>query len=247
MKISSRIISNSKIKIDRFFDLKYFLLPTFSILLSLPQPIFSQTAELQLPEIVSGEVLESIKGSTVTRSLTSGGSSSLSFGSSTSFGVSASANGTTGTKTESTSDFRFRNDLNTNNDSCSSGSCLRNTIGGTDGKITAKISNIRANNLDSYNDTLIESSSNNFSNGDADITGIQSDNTILIDGTTTQLKANTATIHSGDATDFSEINTANVISEESQTSSSNSSAFTNSNTNVDISVSEFTNSFQQAF
>ena len=139
-----------------------------------------------------------------------------------------------------------RNDTN-NNDSCSSGTCLRNTIGGTDGEITAKISNIRANNLDSHNDTLIESNSNSFSNGDADITGIQTENNILIDGDTTRLQSKTATIHSGSAKDFSEINTANVISEESQTASSNSSAFTNSNTTVDISVSEFTNSFQQAF
>ena len=86
-----------------------------------------------------------------------------------------------------------------------------NTIGGTDGKITAKISNIRANNLDSYDDTLIDSNSNSFSNGDADITGIQANNIILIDGEKTRLEAKTSTIHGGTETDFSKINTANVI------------------------------------
>ena len=247
MKNHSGIVINSKIKKLGLINLKYLFLPSISILLFLPKPILSQTAELQLPEIVSGEVLESIKGSTVTRSTTSGGTSSLSFGSSTSFGVSASANGTTGTKTESISEFKFRNDINNNNNSCPAGSCLINTIGGTDGKITAKISNIRANNLDSYDDTLINSNSNSFSNGDADITGIQANNIILIDGETTRLEAKTATVHGGSDTDFSQINTANVISDESQTSSSNSNAFTNSNTTVDISVSEFANSFQQAF
>ena len=64
----------------------------------------SQT--LELPEIVSGEVLESITGSTVNTSKSTGSTSSLSFGSSTRFGTSASVNGTSATKSSSESIFK---------------------------------------------------------------------------------------------------------------------------------------------
>ena len=61
---------------------------------------------LELPEIVSGEVLESITGSTVNTSKSTGSTSSLSFGSSTRFGTSASVNGTSATKSSSESIFK---------------------------------------------------------------------------------------------------------------------------------------------
>ena len=61
----------------------------------------AQTVEL--PALVSGQELESIKGSTVNRSNTTGGSSSLTVGSSTTFGASANLNASPGTKSSSSS------------------------------------------------------------------------------------------------------------------------------------------------
>ena len=199
----------------------------------------SQT--LELPEIVSGEVLESIKGSTVNSSKSTGTSTSLSFGSSTSFGTSASVNATSATKSSSESVFKVGNNTT---GGCPSGGCIRSNIGDANGNITAKVSNIKANDLQSFNDTLVNSSSNKYTNADAEITGIGAQNEITLDGNETIFKARSATVHSNAG--FDSI-TSKLLSNDAQTSSASSSGFTSTNTNVDINVSDYVNTFQQAF
>ena len=199
----------------------------------------SQT--LELPEIVSGEVLESIKGSTVNSSKSTGTSTSLSFGSSTRFGTSASVNATSATKSSSESVFKVGNNTT---GGCPSGGCIRSNIGDANGNITAKVSNIKANDLQSFNDTLVNSSSNKYTNADAEITGIGAQNEITLDGNETIFKARSATVHSNAG--FDSI-TSKLLSNDAQTSSASSSGFTSTNTNVDINVSDYVNTFQQAF
>ena len=199
----------------------------------------SQT--LELPEIVSGEVLESIKGSTVNSSKSSGTSTSLSFGSSTSFGTSASVNATSATKSSSESVFKVGN---TTTFDCPSGGCIKSNIGDANGNITAKVSNIKANDMQSFNDTLVNSSSNKYTNANAEITGIGAQNEITLDGNETIFKARSATVHSN--ADFDSIS-SKLLSDDTQTSSASSSGFTSTNTNVDINVSDYVNTFQQAF
>ena len=199
----------------------------------------SQT--LELPEIVSGEVLESIKGSTVNSSKSTGTSTSLSFGSSTRFGTSASVNATSATKSSSESVFKVGNNTT---GGCPSGGCIRSNIGDANGNITAKVSNIKANDLQSFNDTLVNSSSNKYTNANAEITGIGAQNEITLDGNETIFKARSATVHSNAG--FDSI-TSKLLSNDAQTSSASSSGFTSTNTNVDINVSDYVNTFQQAF
>ena len=199
----------------------------------------SQT--LELPEIVSGEVLESIKGSTVNSSKSTGTTTSLSFGSSTRFGTSASVNATSATKSSSESVFKVGNNTT---GGCPSGGCIRSNIGDANGNITAKVSNIKANDLQSFNDTLVNSSSNKYTNANAEITGIGAQNEITLDGNETIFKARSATVHS--SADFDSIS-SKLLSNDAQTSSSSSSGFTSTNTNVDINVSDYVNTFQQAF
>ena len=199
----------------------------------------SQT--LELPEIVSGEVLESIKGSTVNSSKSTGTSTSLSFGSSTRFGTSSSVNATSATKSSSESVFKVGNNTT---GGCPSGGCIRSNIGDANGNITAKVSNIKANDLQSFNDTLVNSSSNKYTNANAEITGIGAQNDITLDGNETIFKARSATVHSNAG--FDSI-TSKLLSNDAQTSSASSSGFTSTNTNVDINVSDYVNTFQQAF
>jgi len=199
----------------------------------------SQT--LELPEIVSGEVLESIKGSTVNSSKSTGTSTSLSFGSSTRFGTSASVNATSATKSSSESVFKVGNNTT---DGCPSGGCIRSNIGDANGNITAKVSNIKANDIRNFNDTLVNSSSNKYTNANAEITGIGAQNEITLDGNETIFKARSATVHSNAG--FDSI-TSKLLSNDAQTSSASSSGFTSTNTNVDINVSDYVNTFQQAF
>lgn len=205
----------------------------------LNNPSISQT--LELPEIVSGEVLESIKGTTVNTSKNSGATSSLSFGSETRFGTSSSVSGTSSTKASSESIFKVSN---TSSSQCSSGGCITTSIGGDDAKVTAKILNIKASNLDSHNETTVDSFDNNYSNGEADISGISAANSISLDGSETIFKARAGTVHS-DANYDSII--SSTISSDAQTATSSSSGFTTSNTTVDINVSDYVTTFQRAF
>jgi hypothetical protein len=79
------------------------LLFTFG-LIQLQYKALSQT--LELPEVISGDVLSGMKGSTVNRSTRQGATSSLTFGSSTTFGTSSSVNATSGTKSSAESLFK---------------------------------------------------------------------------------------------------------------------------------------------
>ena len=211
----------------------------FSIVSFSSVALKSQTIEL--PEIVSGEVLESITGRTVNTSKSTGSTSSLSFGSSTRFGTSSSVSGTSATKSSSESIFKIGN---SQTNSCPSGGCINSSIGDSNGNITAKVSNIKANNMESFNDSTVNSSSNIFTNANTDITGLGTSNSITIDGNETIFKARTSTVHTN--SDFDSIN-SRVLSDDTQTSSASSSGFTSTNTNVDINVSDYVTTFQQAF
>ena len=112
------------------------------------------------------------------------------------------------------------------------------------GNITAKVSTIKANNLENFNDTLVNSSSNKYTNANAEIIGIGANNSITLDGNETIFKAKSATVHSN--ADFDSIS-SQVLSSDAQTSSASSSGFTSTNTNVDINVSDYVTTFQQAF
>ncbi len=229
------MIKNMTIKIPHKFIFFSFL----SIVSFSSAALRSQT--LELPEIVSGEVLESITGRTVNTSKSTGSTSSLSFGSNTRFGTSSSVNGTSATKSSSESIFKIGS-APTN--SCPSGGCINSSIGDSNGNISAKVSNIKANNLESFNDSIVNSSSNIFTNANTDITGLGTSNSITIDGDETIFKSRSATVHTN--SDFDSIN-SKVLSDDTQTSSSSSSGFTSTNTNVDINVSDYITTFQQAF
>lgn len=194
-------------------------------------------AQLQLPDVVPGEIVNSIKGTSLTRSSSSGGKSSLSFGSNTTFGTSASINSTSGSKVESISDLKFNSGT------------LTTRLGGSDDSVKADIGNIRANDLSVHNsgtqDTVITSGSNTYSNGNADITGIFQENLIDINGEGSTFRTKAATVHGGSSV-FEEISQENVAA-TTQTASGSSGAMLSTNTTVDINTSEFVNSFQQAY
>ena len=194
-------------------------------------------AQLQLPDVVPGEIVNSIKGTSLSRSVSSGGKSSLSFGSNTTFGTSASVNATSGTKVESISNLKFEN------------ATLTTRLGGDSDRVTADIGNIRANDLGSHSnssgDTTVDSLSNTYSNGSADITGIFQENELDLNGAESSFTTNASTVH-GDSAVFDEIKAENP-SGAAQTASGSSAAMLSTNTNVDINTSEFVNSFQQAY
>lgn len=194
-------------------------------------------AQLQLPDVVPGEIVNSIKGTSLTRSVSSGGKSSLSFGSNTTFGTSASVNATSGTKVESISNLKFEN------------ATLTTRLGGDTDSVTADIGNIRANDLGSHStssgDTTVDSLSNTYSNGSADITGIFQANELELNGAESTFTTKASTVH-GDSAVFEEIKAENE-SGAAQTASGSSAAMLSTNTNVDINTSEFVNSFQQAY
>tara|TARA_B100000482_G_scaffold57510_1_gene39595 strand:- start:1533 stop:2234 length:702 start_codon:yes stop_codon:yes gene_type:complete len=230
---------NMDIKNNIKISLKILIIPFLSLSTFYGYSLKSQT--LELPEIVSGEVLESIKGSTVNTQKSTGTTSSLTFGSSTRFGTSASVNATSATKSSSESIFKVGNSPT---NECPSGGCINSNIGDINGNITAKVSSIKANNLENFNDTLVNSSANKYTNANAEITGVGANNSITLDGNETIFKARAATVHSN--ADFDSIS-SQVLSSDAQTSSASSSGFTSTNTNVDINVSDYVTTFQQAF
>mgnify|MGYP001235578269 CR=1 FL=1 len=237
--ISTQYINNAK----KIFLVSFLFLGSFQTFSLKSQTVNeaqpSNTSEL--PNIVSGEILESIKGSTVNSSKSSGSTASLSFGSSTTFGTSASVNATSATKASSESIFKVGNSPSS---ACPSGGCIKSTIGGADGRVTAAVTNMKASNLSTLNDTTVDSLDNRYTDATADLSGIGADNQLTLDGSETIFKARAATVHS-DA-NFDSIS-SNILSEDAQTSSGSASGFTSTNTNVDINVSDYVTSFQQAF
>ena len=199
---------------------------------------YAQTVEL--PALVTGDELESIKGSTVNRSNTTGGSSSLTVGSSTPFGASANVNASPGTKSSASSSLKL-NSLGSDpsgvqglQDSCPTGGCLRTTVGGDNAVLEGNIVNLRANDATQFNDNQMASDGNTLAAGDVNFTGIAGENNLVIDPTS-QFVAETMTVEGS--------------SDENKTrvSSAAASSTIDTSTNADIKSTSFTSVFQQAF
>jgi hypothetical protein len=194
-------------------------------------------AQLQLADVVPGEIVNSLKGSSLTRSSSSGGKSSLSFGANTTFGTSANINATSGTKAESISNVKF------------SSGVLTTTLGGDNNSVTADIGNIRANDMTSViqgeDVTTVASDTNSYSNGNADISGIFQSNVLELDGANSAFTTKTSSVH-GDSATYEEIKSENVTP-DAQIASGSSGAMFSTTTDVDINTSDFVSSFQQAF
>ena len=194
-------------------------------------------AQVQLTEIVSGEIVNSLKGTSLTRTTSSGGKSSLSFGANTTFGTSANINSTSGSKAESISDVKFKTGT------------LTTRLGGENDSVAADIGNIRANNMSSVDQddslTSISSDTNSYSNGNADISGILQSNAFEVDGANSTFSTKVSTVH-GDNPEFDQITSENVSS-DAQLASGSSGVMFSTTTDVDINTSDFVSSFQQAF
>lgn len=198
----------------------------------------AQTVEL--PALVSGQELESIKGSTVNRSNTTGGSSSLTVGSSTTFGASANLNASPGTKSSSSSSLKLNalgadaNGTQGLQESCPTGGCLRTSVGGENSTLTGNIVNLKATDATKYNSNEISSTSNTLGAGDVDFTGISGSNNLVLDPSS-QFVAETETLDALDS------------GENTRVSSAAASSTIDTSTNADIKSTSFTSVFQQAF
>lgn len=194
-------------------------------------------AQVQLADVVPGEVVTSLKGTSLTRSSSAGGKSSLSFGANTTFGTSANLNTTTGSKGESISNIKFKTGV------------LKTTIGGDNNSVSADIANIRANDITSVQqgDDIVsaESDTNSYSNGNADVSGILQSNELQIDGENASFTTKLSSVH-GDSPIYEEIMSENV-SLDAQVASGSSGSMFSTTMDVNINTSDFVNSFQQAF
>lgn len=196
---------------------------------------------VQLPALVSGDELESIKGSTVNRSTTVGGSSSLTVGSSTTFGASANINASPGTTSKSSSTLKLNalgadpNGVQGLKESCPTGGCLQTSVGGDDATLSGSIVNLRATNATQYNSNQISSASNTLGAGDVNFKGIAGKNNLVIDPLS-QFVAETQTIDG-----------AQADGGDTRVSSASASSTIDTSTNADIQSTSFTSAFQQAF
>ena len=221
----------------------------------LNSPIQSK-AQLLLPEIVPGEVIQGIKGTTVNRSAQAGSRSSVSFGSNTSFGTSSSINATAGAYAASESFLAIDT---AGSDTCSSGGCISSSVGGTDGLVTADLSNIRSAERsgsgyssdpeDPAQSVNGSSTSSGTSTGQVALSGIRASNFLAIDGNGSSFKSQTHTIHEdNEGEDVMKNNPAKAnVALDNQTANANSNTSINTLTNVDISTTEFVSAFQQAY
>ena len=195
---------------------------------------------VELPALVSGEELESIKGTSVNRNSSIGSNSSLTVGSSTTFGASVNLNASKGTEA-STSSLLKLNSLGVDSEgltdleeSCPTGGCLRTSVGGGNSTLKGKIVNIKATDSTTINENIL-TGENSFGSGDVDFTGISGENNLVLDPTS-QFSVETKTI----ATDTTDTTDTRV-------SSAGSSATIDTSTNAEIKSTEFISSFQQAF
>ena len=219
---------------------KYLIL-VFLAFCSLFLPSASCAQTVELPALVSGEELESIKGSTVNRSVTVGGSSSLTVGSSTTFGASANINASPGTTATASSTLKL-NALGADPDgtqglkgSCPTGGCLRTSVGGDDTTLSGNIVNVRATDATEFNENKVSSASNTLGAGNVNFKGISGENNLVIDPLS-QFVAETATIDEGAA-----------VGPDTRVSSGAASSTIDTSTNADIQSTSFTSVFQQAF
>lgn len=194
------------------------------------------SAQVVLPPVVTGEELSGMKGSTVNRSSQSGSKSSVSFGSSTTFGASSSLSTTSGSFGSAESSMQFHTSGRTDS-TCSTGGCIGSSIGGTTGTVNADISNLRSTTEAGQN-----------SSGTVTLQGIAASNEFVL-SPDSSFKSNVSTVHAdtGVNTNGSIVPTTPVVINETQNASATSSTLINTNTNVDINTTEFISSFQQAF
>jgi hypothetical protein len=196
--------------------------------------------------VISGAELESIKGTTVNRSVQTGSRSSLSIGSSASFGVNNTLSSTPGTQAISESTLLLAPQ-----------SQVSNSIGGSDGRFTAEVSNLRAATAEESASTgQSQAGLQSSSNGRVEVRGLQAATTININEQGSLFRSNLTTLHTPqrnpDNTPLIDPLTGGLvlgetISGSSQTANASSNASFNSNTNVDINATDFVNTFQQAF
>ena len=201
-----------------------------------------QAYSVELPELVSGDELESIKGTSVNRNSSVGSNSSLTVGSSTTFGASVNLNASKGT-TASTSSLLKLNSVGIDptgtdglDNSCPTGGCLRTSVGGGNSTLKGKIINIKATDSTTINDNVL-TGENSFGSGDVDFTGISGENNLVLDPTS-QFKVETATINS---------DRESTETTDTRVSSAGSSATIDTSTNAEIKSTEFISTFQQAF
>ena len=109
---------------------------SFASLTALALAASPRAYSVELPALVSGDELESIKGTSVNRNSSVGSNSSLTVGSSTTFGASVNLNASKGT-TASTSSLLKLNTVGVDptgengvENSCPTGGCLRTSVGG---------------------------------------------------------------------------------------------------------------------
>lgn len=197
--------------------------------ISAAAPVMAQ----QLPSVTVP-----VKGDTVNMTVQNGSRSSLSFGSTTSFGASASLNATDGTSTAATSTL-----------APASGGELTFSLGsGTPGGSTsANIDNLRAQGSGSttVGGATVDSKDSSFSSGNAKLTGVQSSLNLTLDQERTGFTARTntlqATYGATEGQDGAQLKTG------SQIANTTSNASITSTTNVDINSTSFTSVFMQAF
>jgi hypothetical protein len=219
---------------------KALVLSTAGLLCTFP---FGQALNAQTVYTLPGAASLPAQGATYNLSSQSGNKSSLNFGSSTSFGTSASMNAAPGSRTSSSSLLAPK------------AGDLKFTIGGSDGVTSANISNLKSSGgiqssaININGGTVNTNQSDapgDFSSGDAKLSGVQGGLVLTIDPDRTAFRAETQTLHSTDpAKDFDGI--GKQYGEGPQNSNASANAAVNSSTNVDINTSGFTSVFMQAF
>lgn len=213
---------------------------SFASLTALALAASPRAYSVELPALVSGDELESIKGTSVNRNSSVGSNSSLTVGSSTTFGASVNLNASKGT-TASTSSLLKLNTVGVDptgengvENSCPTGGCLRTSVGGGNSTLKGKIINIKATDSTTINENVL-TGENSFGSGDVDFTGISGENDLVLDPTS-QFKVETETIES-----------ASLDTTDTRVSSAGSSATIDTSTNAEIKSTEFISTFQQAF
>jgi hypothetical protein len=192
-------------------------------------PLFAQ----ELPTLTAPA-----KGDTMNMSVQNGTRSSLSFGSSTSFGASVNLTSTEGTSTSASSSL-----------APDAGASLNFSIGAgpAAGTTSVNIDNLRTQGTAPANgsDTNGGTQESTMSSGVAELTGVQSQLNLTLDSARTGFTARSNTLHSSYGAiagqDGQQLGTG------SQNSSASGAATVNSNTNVDINSTTFTSVFMQAF
>lgn len=218
------------------------------------------------PEVPQLSTLQVGTSGTLNQTVSTGSKASLSFGSSTSFGASANLSGTSATSTQVKSRVKLKDldianedstaSIATSNTLCPTGNCISTRLGektsdgvASVGIIDAKISNLRANNQTDQN-----SDDSNYTNGTAELGGVQASNDLVLDGLESDFSVATRTIHTGSADQDEPDTIISVGTQEdgnpitdNQLSNGSASAVVNSQTTVDINTNQFVSTFQQAY